>query len=226
MLESKRKAETQSIHTVRDVHFLSTSMAPLGYEFLATAVCFVGVSSSLLLVNKLALKGMPLPSCLSALQFACSVVCVVVVLKKLGMAEADTFRWSIARSYALYVVLFCSSIYASMRAISSANLETVMVFRSFVPVLLSTIEFAFMGREAPSLRSSCALIAISAGAASYVASIASSSAAASRSMRGASHTSRSFALRSHLLSISCRPKINSGPSGGRRSTRTPSRSSR
>jgi GDP-mannose transporter len=138
------------------------------FELLVTATCFVGVSSSLLLVNKLALKGMPLHSFLSVLQFACAVV-TVLILKKLGMADADTFRWSIVRSYSLYVVLFCSSIYANMRAISSANLETVMVFRSFVPVFISTIEFAFMGRDAPNARSSCALVAISAGAASYVA---------------------------------------------------------
>jgi GDP-mannose transporter len=140
----------------------------MSFELLVTAACFVGVSSSLLLVNKLALKGMPLHSFLSVLQFACAVV-TVLVLKKVGMAEADTFRWSIVRSYSLYVVLFCSSIYANMRAISSANLETVMVFRSFVPVFISTIEFAFMGRDAPNARSSCALVAISAGAASYVA---------------------------------------------------------
>ena len=140
----------------------------VSFEFLATAVCFVGVSSSLMLVNKLALKVMPLHSFLSVLQFACSAG-TVLILKVLGFAEADTFRWSIVRTYTLYVVLFCSSIYANMRAISSANLETVMVFRAFAPVFISTIDFAFMGRDAPNFRSSCALVAISTGAASYVA---------------------------------------------------------
>ena len=105
-------------------------------ELLLTVSGFIAVSSSLLLVNKLALKGMPLPSLLSTLQFAASSL-FVLIIKWLGLGAADEFKWSTVRAYAWYVVMFCTSIYSNMRAISASNLETVMVFRAFAPVFIS-----------------------------------------------------------------------------------------
>lgn len=137
-------------------------------ELVLTTAGFIAVSSSMLLINKLALKAMPLPSLLSDLQFVAAVL-FVLLLKAFGVAEPDPFKWSTVRAYAIYVSMFTASIYTNMRAISASNLETVMVFRAFAPVFISGLDFTFMGRDAPSARSSLALIMISAGATGYVA---------------------------------------------------------
>ena len=137
-------------------------------EVVATGAAFIGVSSSLLLINKLALKVVPCPSFLSVLQFACAML-FVLLIKWLGVGHADEFKWSTVRQYMVYVCLFCSSIYCNMRAISYSNLETVMVFRALAPVFICMLDVLFLGREAPSFRSAGALAMISIGGSGYVA---------------------------------------------------------
>jgi drug/metabolite transporter (DMT)-like permease len=53
------------------------------------------------------------------------------------------------------------------KALSVSNVETVIVFRSCTPVAISVLEYFFMNREFPSLRSGLSLLIVAVGAILY-----------------------------------------------------------
>jgi len=130
-------------------------------------VFFALVSNSLLIVNKLCLQRIPAPSVISAMQFGCSAS-FVIFLQATGLAPVDVFEWPKVQAYLLYVTLFCLSIYLNMKTMTHANIETVVTFRACAPLVVNVLDWAFMGREPPRLRSAIALFVISVGAATYV----------------------------------------------------------
>jgi GDP-mannose transporter len=67
----------------------------------------------------------------------------------------------------LYIVAFVAAIYANMQALAHSNVETVIVFRACSPIAVSIVEYMFMDRAWPSLRSSISLIAVACGAVLY-----------------------------------------------------------
>ena len=52
------------------------------------------------------------------------------------------------------------SLYSNMHALKYSNVETVIVFRSCCPILVTIIEYLFMGRAMPSLRSIASILFI------------------------------------------------------------------
>ena len=71
------------------------------------------------------------------------------------------------KSYALYIVAFVAAIYANMQALAHSNVETVIVFRACSPIAVSIVEYLFMDRAWPSLRSSISLCTVAFGAILY-----------------------------------------------------------
>lgn len=67
----------------------------------------------------------------------------------------------------MYIVAFVSAIYANMQALKQSNVETVIVFRACSPIAVSVIEYLFLGREAPSSKSSLSLAMVALGAVVY-----------------------------------------------------------
>ena len=67
----------------------------------------------------------------------------------------------------MYIVAFVAAIYANMQALAHSNVETVIVFRACSPIAVSVVEYLFMDRAWPSLRSSISLIAVACGAVLY-----------------------------------------------------------
>ena len=137
-------------------------------DVVRAVVAFSLCSASLLLINKMTLKHLPMPSFVSSLQFMCASV-FVYGLKASGNAEVDDFEWRLLKPYSLYVLMFVATIYCNMKALQHANVETLIVFRSCVPIVVSGLDWAFLGRELPSRRSQLALAMLTLGAAGYVA---------------------------------------------------------
>ena len=54
-----------------------------------------------------------------------------------------------------------------MRALAMSNVETVIVFRAASPIAVSALDYLFLGRQLPNLRSAAALIAIVVGSVIY-----------------------------------------------------------
>ena len=122
-------------------------------------------SSTLLLANKMAIEYLPVPSVVSFIQIISSTV-VVLAIKLVGF-QVDNLEWKKIKSYALYVFAFVASIYANMQALSHSNVETMIVFRACSPISVTLIEYFFMDRAWPSLRSSLSLATVALGAVVY-----------------------------------------------------------
>mmetsp|Transcript_33694 Transcript_33694/g.34321 ORF Transcript_33694/g.34321 Transcript_33694/m.34321 type:complete len:331 (+) Transcript_33694:103-1095(+) len=122
-------------------------------------------SSTLLLANKMAMVYIPLPAVVSFIQILSSTIFVLGIMQ-CGVT-VDKLEWSKLKSYALYIVAFVAAIYANMRALALSNVETVIVFRACTPIAVSVIEYLFMNRSLPTLRSSVSLLVVGGGAVAY-----------------------------------------------------------
>lgn len=138
---------------------LAVGMAVVGYS-----LC----SSTLLLANKMAIEYLPYPSVVSFIQIVSSAV-AVLVMKSLGVT-VDGLEWSKMKAYGMYIVAFVSAIYANMQALQASNVETVIVFRACSPIAVCIVEYLFMGRTLPSMRSSLSLLTVALGAIIYCTS--------------------------------------------------------
>lgn len=127
----------------------------VGFAIGSYSIC----SSTLLLANKMALHYIPYPCTVTLMQLLFSVF-VVYVLKYMFQVEVDGFEWSKIKPYLLYIFAFIMCLYSNMNALKYSNVETVIVFRSCSPILVSMIEYLLMGRLFPSMRSLASLILI------------------------------------------------------------------
>lgn len=139
----------------------TSSRAAIGMAVIAYSLC----SSTLLLANKMAIEYLPYPSVVSFIQILSSAV-AVFVMKTLGV-PVDDLEWSKLKAYGMYIVAFVSAIYANMQALQHSNVETVIVFRACSPIAVCVVEYMFMDRALPSLRSTMSLLTVAAGAVLY-----------------------------------------------------------
>ena len=108
---------------------------------------------------------LPSPSVVSFIQIFSSTITVVIL--KFGGVKVDDFNWTASKAYALYTVAFVAAIYTNMQALSRSNVETVIVFRACSPIAVGIIEYLFMNRALPTLRSSLSLVFVATGAVIY-----------------------------------------------------------
>lgn len=135
---------------------------------LITALGYVACSSMMMIVNKWALKLFPYPGTLMGLQFASSAL-VVRLLGMFGQLECEPLVWARARAFLLVPLVFEVAIFANIKLLQAATVETVIVFRTLVPIITSWADYAFMGREAPSTQSALGLGLVVLGALVYAA---------------------------------------------------------
>uniref|UniRef100_A0A7S3WX95 EamA domain-containing protein n=1 Tax=Emiliania huxleyi TaxID=2903 RepID=A0A7S3WX95_EMIHU len=138
-------------------------------EAMFAMLAFSACSSSLLLINKLVIHYIPMPSFVSTAQFA---VCTIFILglRITGAAEVDGFEWEKVKPYLYYTIMFVCTIYCNMKALQYSNIETIIVFRSCVPLVVSQLDYLFLGRQLPSPASTGALLVLVVGAVGYVLS--------------------------------------------------------
>ena len=127
------------------------------------ALWFV-TSASMLLINREAVRLVPVPACVCALQFT---ACALTLSAAPG--ARDGVNTSTLRTFAVYCLVFVWGIWCNMKALGSINVETVIVVRACCPLVVSILDWALLGRQAPSARSALALSVLAAGAAGYVA---------------------------------------------------------
>ena len=133
----------------------------MGLAILGYSLC----SSTLLLANKLAMVHLPSASVVSFIQIISTTI--TVLLLKLGGVEIDKFNWVACKAYGIYTIAFVAAIYTNMQALRRCNVETVIVFRACSPIAVGIIEYMFMDRALPTLRSSASLIFVATGAVVY-----------------------------------------------------------
>ncbi|CAM9139337.1 unnamed protein product [Ectocarpus fasciculatus] len=122
-------------------------------------------SSTLLLANKTSILHLPRPAIVNSIQIIFSIG-FMLCLKLFGI-EIDQLEWSKAKNYFVYVAAFTISRYSNMKALQHSNVETVIVFRACAPLAVSVVEYLFMGRSFPSVRTCASLTVVCIGAAVY-----------------------------------------------------------
>jgi solute carrier family 35 protein len=138
-------------------------MAKITFALVAYASC----SSLMLIINKLAVYYLPAPSVLLTMQLAFSAA-AIAGLTTLGVVDADALDWKKAKPFVAVALGFLGALYANVKTLQYANVETFIVFRSSSPILISALDYVFLGRELPNARSMGALAAVACGAAAYV----------------------------------------------------------
>lgn len=124
-------------------------------------------SSMMLIVNKLAVTFFPHASVLLCLQLVATTV-IIGTLSGTGHLNADAFEWDKAKPFLLVALGFLGALYANVKTLQYANVETFIVFRCSVPLLVSVLDRYFLGRAWPNARSWASLGVVAAGALAYV----------------------------------------------------------
>jgi GDP-mannose transporter len=113
----------------------------------------------------MAIEYFPIPSVISFIQIIASAIAVLVI--KMFGVQVDDFDYEKVKAYAIYIIAFVGAIYANMQALSHSNVETVIVFRACSPIAVTIIEYFFMDRAWPTLRSTFSLGLVATGAFIY-----------------------------------------------------------
>jgi drug/metabolite transporter (DMT)-like permease len=116
----------------------------------------------------MAIEYLPVPSVVSFIQIMTSAI--FILLLKLFGSPIDNLEWDKMKAYAVYIFAFVAAIYANMQALAHSNVETVIVFRACSPIAVSIVEYLFMDRALPSLRSCISLFTVAFGAVVYCVS--------------------------------------------------------
>mmetsp|Transcript_12022 Transcript_12022/g.29172 ORF Transcript_12022/g.29172 Transcript_12022/m.29172 type:complete len:316 (-) Transcript_12022:288-1235(-) len=136
-------------------------------EKLFWILAYSACSSSMLVINKLAVQSLPLPTVVSGAQLTVSAV-VVVVLQCCGKNVMGPMDKTKVLPFALYTAMFAGGLFANMKALMLTNVGAVIAARSCLPVVVCAIEWAFMGRALPSMRSVVSLSGVVAFATMYI----------------------------------------------------------
>jgi len=124
-------------------------------------------SSLMLIVNKLAVHHLPAPSFVLLSQLVASAV-ACRALGLMGVIEVEPLHWDKIKQFWIVPCAFLGTVFANIKILQYANVETFIVFRSSTPLLISIADYVFLGRELPSTRSWACLGLLLIGAVGYV----------------------------------------------------------
>jgi drug/metabolite transporter (DMT)-like permease len=142
---------------------LSANVGEVTFAIVLYSLC----SSSMLIINKLAVTSFPMASFVTSFQlYFCSIV--VLVMQQYGCVELEDFEWAKVKPYLVYVLSFVLGLFTNMMSLSHGNVETVIIFRACVPLAVSLLDWAFLGRAFPSTRALGALVVLLGGAYGYI----------------------------------------------------------
>lgn len=142
---------------------MSVGVGDVGLSIAAYATC----SSLAIVTNKVAIYHIPLPGLVFCLQLSATVG-FILALRTSNLINADKISWNAVATFIPYICSFNLSLYSNGRALAASNIETVIVFRSLSPLCVSVLDWLFLGRELPEVRSVLALLGLVVGAIGYV----------------------------------------------------------
>lgn len=153
-----RVAVANAIMTLQQSKQASGVAVAIGYY----SIC----SSTLLVVNKLALHVVTVPVTLLSVQFWFAVG-VLYALKCFRLLNIAPLKQSVAWQFAPVVFTFLGTLYCNAKVLQYSNVETFITFRSSTPLILSLCDYLFLGRQLPSLRSVSSLLGVLVSCAGY-----------------------------------------------------------
>ena len=134
----------------------------------AFAVVGYGACSSLMLVmNKVCVHLLPAPSFVLLAQFFCSWF-AVKACGMCGCIVVDQLEWGKLKAFLPISLAFLAAVFANIKTLQFANVETFIVFRASTPLTIAICEYLFLGRELPNGRSFVCLVTLLLAATGYV----------------------------------------------------------
>lgn len=124
-------------------------------------------SSCMLVVNKVAVTYVEAPAFVLLCQLSASAV-VVWAAATVGLVQSNRLEWEKVKAFLLVVVAFVGAVFTNMKTLQYSNVETFIVFRSSTPLLISLMDYVFLGRKLPCARSWLSLVGLMIGAVMYV----------------------------------------------------------
>lgn len=138
--------------------------------FYATTPFAVGgymlCSATLLISNKYAVYKIAAPSFILFSQLMGTAI-VVKTFAAMGKIECDVLEKKKTMQFMPVALIFLATIFANMKSLQYANVETFMVFRFSTPLVVSIADYMFLGRKLPCPRSWACLFALLVGAFGY-----------------------------------------------------------
>ena len=124
-------------------------------------------SSSLLVLNKVAITAIPNASLLLFIQLSSTVV--IISATALVSKTHVNFRpdGEVVRAYITVAAVFLCTIYSNFQVIHSIGINPFIVLRCSTPLMVSILDWAFMGRTLPDRKSVLALCGIFASGSMY-----------------------------------------------------------
>ena len=120
----------------------TVSLGEKVFWILAYSAC----SSSMLVINKLAVQNLPLPTVVSGAQLFVSAA-VVVVMQLCGQNVMGAMEKSKVLPFTLYTAMFAGGLFANMKALMLTNVGAVIAARSCLPVIVCLIEWQGRGSK-------------------------------------------------------------------------------
>ena len=128
-------------------------------------------SSSLLVINKLAVDALKSSTLVLLFQLAFSAFAVAALGTVLPQAvEVESLRWDKVKAFLGVVAVFSVCLFSNLKVLQHANVEAVIVLRSCSPIAVSFLDFKYLGRDLPSVRTFLSMLGIIAGAVMYMVS--------------------------------------------------------
>ena len=93
---------------------------------------------------------LPAPSFVLLAQVTCSWVAVKFV-GVLGFIDVDEIEYNKMMAFLPVAAAFLACIFANIKTLQFANVETFIVFRASTPLIIGITEWALMGRELPNM---------------------------------------------------------------------------
>lgn len=140
-------------------------------EVAVTAFAVIGYgacSSLMLVVNKVCVHLLPAPSFVLLMQFLFSWL-AVKACGCCGFIVVDKLDWEKLKAFLPVSLAFLAAVFANIKTLQYANVETFVVFRASTPLTISICDWLCLGRELPGARSAICLVVLLFAAGAYVA---------------------------------------------------------
>jgi GDP-mannose transporter len=109
---------------------------------------------------------LPKPGIVLLTQFISSAI-FAWTIGATGLSKVDNLTWEKVSKFWPAVCAQLATIFSGVKALQFCNVETFIVFRASVPLVLSFLDYKFLGRELPGLRSFLCLAGLLLGTTLY-----------------------------------------------------------
>jgi len=128
---------------------------------------YTACSSTMLIINKVAIYNFPYPILLLILQLMVSAA-TIRLLGILGFLEAEKLDLKLIQSYWGVVLVFLLNIFTNLKSLEYSNVETVIVFRTCTTLAVAYGDYKYLQKGIPNIKALSTLIFIVLGALGYV----------------------------------------------------------